>query len=80
MVMVYVVSVFGGQAAVPLVRVHDRRDNILLAARDLCGELVCLPVEPYGIRIAAVPLKVRGVDVEYHLVEYVGVLPEAPVC
>lgn len=49
---------FGGSTAVALVRVHDRRDDILLAARDLYGKVICLPLEPYGTRITAVPFKV----------------------
>ena len=62
---------------VALIGVHDRRDDVLLPARDLLGQLVGFGVEALGVLIPAMRLEIVGVHIKHQLVKDIGVRLEA---
>ena len=58
---------------VALVGVHDCGDDVLFPARDLLGQLVHFGIEPLGVLISAVGLKIVGVHIKHQLVKDVGI-------
>ena len=76
--MIHVLPQRFGHGAVPLVRVHHRREDILLPADDLHRRPVRFLIELSGVFVPAVVVEVGGVHVEDQFPEEVGVLLESP--
>ena len=75
--MPYVVAEGFAHALVALVGVHDGGEDVLLAADNVDGGPVCFGVKCSGILVAAVIMKICGVDIEDQLAIVDGVLLEA---
>ena len=76
-VVPYVVAEGFAHAMVAFVGVHDGGEDELLAADNIDGGPVCLGVERLGVLVAAVIVKICGVDVEDQLAVVDGVLLKA---
>ena len=73
-VVVHVLPQRVGHGAVALVGVHDRRENVLLAAYNFYCGFVCVGVELFCEVIAAVIMRIGGVYVKDQLAVEKGVL------
>ena len=78
MIVPYVVAKGLAHALVAFVSVHDGGEDVLLAADNIDGDPVCLGVERFGVFVAAVIMKICGVDIENQLAIMDGVLLETP--
>ena len=78
MVVVDILSQRLGHGPVPLIRVHDSREDKLLASDDLHRGFIGVGIELFRKFITAVVVKVGGVHIEDQLTEFRGVRLLAP--